>query len=121
MALFGTKKKKKNEKIITKKRARSSKSVDGSAHSVIIAPWFSEKALMATENGVYAFEVAPRATKAAVAGAIKEIYNVEPRQIRILNVKGKTKSMRTRRGTGTRAERRKAYVFLNPGETIQFA
>jgi large subunit ribosomal protein L23 len=120
MGLFGTKKEKK-EKVVVKTRARSTKLVDGSAHTVIVAPWFSEKALMATEKGVYAFEVAPRATKAMVAGAIKEIYNVDPRQIRMLNVKGKAKAMRTKRGVGTRAGRRKAYVYLNAGETIQFA
>jgi large subunit ribosomal protein L23 len=121
MALFGKTKKEKKEKVVAKTRARSSKSIDGSAHAVILAPWFSEKALMATEKGVYAFAVAPRATKAEIAGAIKEIYNVEPRQIRVINVKGKAKQMRARRGTGTRADRRKAYVFLNAGDTIQFA
>ena len=104
-----------------KTRARSAKPFDGSEHDIIRAPWFSEKALMATEKGMYAFEVSPRATKAMIAGAIKEIYSVEPRQIRVINVKGKAKAMRTKRGTGTRADRRKAYVFLNKGDTIQFA
>jgi large subunit ribosomal protein L23 len=120
MGLFGTKKEKK-EKVVVKTRARSAKLADGISHDVILAPWFSEKALMATEKGVYAFEVDARASKAAIAGAIKEIYNVEPRAIRVMNVKGKTKSLRTRRGEGKRSDRRKAYVFLNKGETIQFA
>ncbi len=101
--------------------ARASKSAEGKAHEIIRAPWFSEKALIITEKGIYTFEVPSRATKADIAGAIKEIYKVEPRAIRIVNLPGKRKMMRTRRGIGTRASRRKAYVYLNAGDTITFA
>jgi ribosomal protein L23 len=124
MALFGTKKAEKKEKkakVALTHRARTAPSAEGVAHDIIRAPWFSEKALMATERGVYAFAVSTRATKAAIAGAIKEIYNVEPRMIRIVNLPAKRKQMRTKRGLGTRAARRKAYVYLNAGDTIQFA
>ncbi len=122
MALFSSTKKEKKEGAVKAKRvARSKKPVAGSAHDAIIAPWFSEKALIATEKGVYAFAVPTRATKAEIAGAIKEIYNVAPRAIRIVNLPAKRKMMRTRRGIGTRAARRKAYVYLNAGDTIQFA
>ena len=106
---------------MTKHRARTVALAEGVAHEVIRAPWFSEKALIATEKGVYAFAVRPRATKAEIASAIKEIYNVEPRMVRIVNLPAKTKAMRTRRGMGTRAARTKAYVYLNAGDTIQFA
>lgn len=102
-------------------RARAAKLSDGVAHDIIRAPWFSEKALIATEKGVYAFEVPMDATKAEIAGAVKELYNVEPRKVRVVNVKGKTKALRTKRGTGTRSARRKAYVYLNAGDSIQFA
>ena len=124
MAIFGTKKTEKKEKkthaypVIRK--ARQAKLAAGVAHEIIRAPWFSEKALIITEKGVYTFVVPPRATKAMIAGAIKEIYKVEPRAIRIVNVPGKRKAMRTKRGFGTRAARRKAYVYLNAGDTIQF-
>lgn len=121
MALFGTKKKESKKKDAPRYRARAKVLADGVAHDIIQAPWFSEKALIATEKGVYAFEVPLRATKAEIAGAIKEIYKVEPRMIRTINVKGKTKALRTKRGTGTRSIRRKAYVYLNAGDTIQFA
>lgn len=124
MALFGTTKKEKKEKkagVARTHRARTTKTADGAAHEIIRAPWFSEKALIATDKGVYAFAVAPRATKAAVASAIKEIYNVAPRKVRIVNLPGKTKAMRTKRGVGQRAARRKAYVYLNKGDSIQFA
>ena len=122
MALFGsTKKKEKKEKADIKRHARARTLADGVAHEVIRAPWFSEKALLVTEKGVYTFAVPQTATKAEIAGAIKEIYNVSPRAVRIVNLPAKRKAMRTKRGFGVRASRRKAYVYLNKGDTIQFS
>ena len=121
MAIFGDKKKEKKDTVARKRSAHATVSLHGKAHDVIRAPWFSEKALLATERGVYAFAVSPRATKPEIAGAIKEIYAVTPRAIRIVNLPAKSKSLRTRRGVGTRASRCKAYVYLNAGDTIQFA
>jgi len=124
MAIFGNKKAEKKEKkakVARVQHARVTKLADGIAHEIIHAPWFSEKALIVTEKGVYTFMVPKRATKADIAAAIKEIYKVEPRKIRIVNLPGKKKAMRTKRGTGTRPARRKAYVYLNAGDTIQFS
>jgi len=124
MALFGDKKKEiksKAKKETHVHSARASKLMSGVAHEIIRAPWFSEKSLIITEKGVYTFEVSKRATKSEIASAIKEIYNVEPRAIRVVNLPGKKKAMRTKRGVGTRAARHKAYVYLNAGDTIQFS
>ncbi len=121
MSIFGNKKKEKKEKITSVHHARARASLGGVAHEIIRAPWFSEKALIMTEKGVYTFEVPTRATKADIAGAVKEIYKVQPCKIRIVNLPGKKKAMRTKRGIGTRAARRKAYVYLNAGDSIQFA
>ena|SRR3989338_2666806 len=124
MAIFGTKKisSKQEQKAGARiQRARARMSTDGIANEIIRVPWFSEKALIITENGVYTFGVSTRATKAEVAGAIKEIYNVTPKKIRIVNLPAKKKAMRTKRGEGTRAARRKAYVYLNAGDSIQFS
>lgn len=121
MAIFGKTKKEKKDKVAVKRTAHATKTLHGGAHDIIRAPWFSEKALIATERGVYAFAVRPSATKPEIAGAIKEIYNVAPRAIRIVNLPAKHKMMRTRRGIGTRAARTKAYVYLNAGDTIQFS
>lgn len=120
MAIFGTTKKK-EEKQQRPHQAHARKLTSGIAHEIIRAPWFSEKALLATEKGIYTFAVPERATKADIAGAIKEIYKVAPREIRIVNLPAKRKAMRTRRGVGTRAARRKAYVYLKAGDSIQFA
>lgn len=121
MAIFNSKTKKEKKAGVAKVvHTRASKPAAGTAHDIIHAPWFSEKALIMTEKGVYTFEVPPRATKAAIAGAIKEIYNVEPRKVRVVNLPAKKKAMRTKRGIGTRAARTKAYVYLNAGDTITF-
>jgi len=126
MALFGDKKisrqsSRQEEKKKHVHHARTAKLGNGIAHEIIRAPWFSEKALIATEKGVYAFEVPTRVTKPQIASAIKEIFKVAPRAIRIVNLPAKKKVMRVRRGEGSRATRRKAYVYLNAGDTIQFS
>ncbi len=124
MALFskkaGSKQEQKTGKAKVIRHARAIASAEGVAHDIVQAPWFSEKALIMTEKGVYTFAVPKDATKATIAGAIKDIYKVEPRAVRIVNTPGKRKMMRTKRGIGTRAARRKAYVYLNTGDTIQF-
>ena len=128
MAIFGDKKNKEATKSRSSEKnvkhvhhARAIKLADGVAHEIICAPWFSEKTLIVTEKGVYTFMVPKRANKAEIAGAIKEVYNVEPRKIRVVNLPAKRKAMRTRRGVGTRSARHKAYVYLNAGDTIQFS
>lgn len=125
MDIFGTKKNTKKpaaKKVSAAKKTRSvQKSVVGREHDIIRAPWLSEKALIGTENGVYVFQVPAHATKTEVADAIQVIYNVTPRQVRMVNLPAKRKALRTRRGFGVRAARHKAYVYLQEGDTIQFA
>lgn len=91
------------------------------SHDILIAPWFSEKALIATEKGMYTFAVPKGVNKLEVAQAVKELYKVTPKAVRIVNLPGARVSMRSRRGVGIRAARRKAYVYLKKGDTIQFA
>ena len=121
MALFGTSKKEKKVKTARVSHAHAVNSAEGKAHDIIRAPWFSEKALIGTDKGVYVFAVAPSATSAQIAGAIREIYKVTPKAVRLVNLPGKMKAMRTRRGMGQRAARSKAYVTLNAGDTIALA
>lgn len=89
--------------------------------NILKRPWFSEKALISSENGVYVFEVSPSATKIDVANAIIAAYKVTPMKVRMVNLPAKKVSLRTRRGVGTRARRHKAYVYLKAGDTITFA
>lgn len=121
MAIFGKNKKQEAGSSKQTKTARAHKLPAGRSDEVILAPWFSEKALIGTDKGVYVFSIPRTATKAHIATAIKEIYKVTPRKVNIVNLPGARVSMRKRQGTATRARRRKAYVYLAPGETIQFA
>lgn len=93
---------------------------DGRLEGVLKAPWLSEKALIGTEKGVYVFAVPPQATKTDVAAAIQLVYKVSPKKVTMVNLPAKKVSLRTRRGTGARARRHKAYVHLKAGDTIQF-
>jgi ribosomal protein L23 len=124
MAIFGSNKKEGAKKTSNKSRVRSARAAKlpaGRADEIILAPWFSEKALLNTEKGIYAFSIPRTATKSHVAAAIKEMYKVTPRKIAIVNLPGRRVSMRSRQGHATQARRRKAYVYLKTGETIQFA
>jgi len=121
MALFGNKPKKAVKKEAASRPASEVKDVSGRLEGMLTAPWLSEKALIGTEKGVYVFEVPVRATKTDIAAAIEKIYKVVPRKVNVVNVPGKVKAMRAKRGFGTRSARAKAYVFLKKGETITFA
>jgi len=123
MAIFGTSKKgnKKASKEVTVRAAREVKDVNGKFSTILLRPWLSEKALLGTENSVYVFEIPKTATKHDVKNAIEKTYKVVPVQVRTVNLPAKKVNLRARRGTGSRGARRKAYVYLKRGETIQFA
>lgn len=118
MALFG------NSKKTVKKTAAPAavKKIpeDGRLETILTAPWLSEKALIGTEKGVYVFEVPKTATKTDVAAAVELIYKVKPKKVTMVNLPAKKVSLRTRRGTGSRSRRHKAYVHLKAGDTIAF-
>lgn len=91
---------------------------DGRLSTVLKAPHFSEKALIASTRGVYVFEIPADATKPEIAAAIEKFYNVTPVKVRVANLPRKTVSLRSRRGQGFRAARHKAYVYLKKGDTL---
>ena len=87
------------------------------AREVIIRPIITEKSMRdnATDNKVY-FEVKKGANKTQVAQAIKEIYNIEPEKVNIVNVHPKTK--RLGKYVGKTNAVRKAIVKLPEGQSI---
>jgi large subunit ribosomal protein L23 len=117
MAIFNSKKSAK----ASPAKAAEVKDVRGKLAVALTAPWLSEKALIMTEKGVYAFHVPKEATKHDVALAVERVYKVTPRRVTMVNLPAKKVSLRTRRGFGTKSGRRKAYVHLKKGDTIQFA
>lgn len=87
------------------------------AGRVFVRPVLSEKALYGEAKGVYTFLVDRQANKTLVKQAVKEVYGVTPRRVRIVNVEGK--QMRFGAVRGRRKDVKKAVVTLPEGKTIQ--
>lgn len=141
MALFGSKKNTPAKKVTAKSGGladvvksistddKASKSKGKSAELPVVAglrgvlkrPRITEKAAQLTVNNVFTFDVAKGTTKRDVIHAMKSLYKITPRKVNVVNVRGKSVSMRTRRGRGTKNSVRKAYVFLKEGDKIDFA
>jgi large subunit ribosomal protein L23 len=121
MALFSSDTKKQTTAKAPAVRRGALHPEDARIANVLKRPWFSEKALIGTENGVYVFEVPAAVTKHDVMNAIAKTYKVTPVKVNMVNLPAKKKALRTRRGVGSRARRHKAYVYLKKGETIAFA
>lgn len=87
---------------------------------VLLAPHISEKStLVADANGQHVFKVLPSATKTEIKQAVEQLFEVKVAQVRVVNVKGKTKRFGQREGK--RSDWRKAYVTLASGQDIDFA
>ncbi|MCW8957272.1 MAG: 50S ribosomal protein L23 [Gammaproteobacteria bacterium] len=87
---------------------------------ILLAPHVSEKAsLMADANSQHVFKVLKNASKTEIKQAVESMFEVKVAQVRVLNVKGKTKRFSNREGK--RSDWRKAYVTLEKGQDIDFA
>lgn len=84
--------------------------------SVLRAPHISEKSARLQEINQYVFEVSQTATKADVKAAVQGLFSVEVQSVNLVNVKGKARTFRSR--AGKRSNKRKAYVRLADGQTI---
>ncbi len=87
---------------------------------ILKRPLLTEKAMNLREAGHYVFEVDPRANKIQIKQAVESRFDVAVKSVRTVRVKGKPKSQMTRKGIfqGKTALRKKAYVTLQPGQTI---
>ena len=103
---------------MAKKEQTNTRGVDNPG-SVIKNPRITEKSTKASEQGVYTFDVGMRATKPEIVKAIGMLYKVKPLKVRIVNSKPKVVFVRGK--WGTRGGGKKAYVYLNKGETIDIA
>jgi len=122
MALFGSKKVKKEESeapvIAAKQVGPAPLATDHNLAAVILGPRITEKAVTMSEYNVYTFVVAPGATKFAIRAAIKALYNVTPVKI---NTVTKKAAKRTKGFSGKTVHHKgmkKAYVYLKKGDTI---
>ena len=110
----------------TTKRTAVSKSaaktaLPGSAREYVsvIRPHVTEKSILLSERGTYAFKVFPYANKKQIAEFVRTYYGVTPIAVRIAKKGREEKIIRGR--WGTKAGLKKAYVTLKKGDTIDFA
>jgi len=85
----------------------------------VLAPQITEKATMVADKfNQVVFKVTAEATKAEIKSAIETMFKVEVSAVNLLNMNGKIK--RAGRAFGKRADWKKAYVSLKPGQEINF-
>lgn len=88
-----------------------------SARDIIIRPIVTEKTMKASnDNNCVTFRVAKDANKVSIAQAIKEIYNVKPVKVNVVNVHSKKR--RVGRYEGNTVAYKKAVVKFAEGEMI---
>jgi len=88
-------------------------------YKVLLSPRVTEKTTLIGEgSNQYVFQVIKDANKSEVKGAVEMLFDVNVESVRIVNVKGKSKSFRMR--PGKRSDWKKAYVRVQEGQVIDF-
>lgn len=85
-------------------------------YDLIKKPIITEKATLASENGAVVFQVAMDATKPMIKEAVEAVFGVKVKAVNTTITKGKVKRFRGR--PGERSDKKKAYVTLEEGNTI---
>jgi len=84
---------------------------------VLLAPRVTEKTARIGEQGnQYVFQVATDSTKAEIRDAVEALFEVNVESVQVVNMKGKTKAFKARKGK--RADWKKAYVRVQEGQVI---
>jgi large subunit ribosomal protein L23 len=91
-------------------------SVKAEHYDVIKKPIITEKATMASEHGAVVFQVAMDATKPQIKEAVEAVFGVKVKAVNTTITKGKAKKFRGR--AGVRSDKKKAYVTLEEGNSI---
>ncbi|MBA3580970.1 MAG: 50S ribosomal protein L23 [Gammaproteobacteria bacterium] len=86
---------------------------------VLVAPHISEKGTRAADTAnQHVFKVLRDASKLEIKKAVETLFSVQVEQVRVLNMKGKSK--RFQQALGRRQDWKKAYVTLAKGQDIRF-
>lgn len=89
---------------------------------ITLIPRVSEKAYQVAQDGTYVFNVPMTANKAGVIAALKDQYSVEAVDVRFVIQKGKpvraSRGKRAQPGQALRSKRKKAYVRLAEGASL---
>jgi large subunit ribosomal protein L23 len=85
---------------------------------VLLSPCQTEKSTTVAENNQYVFRVMKNATKHEIKEAAEKLFNVKVQSVRVLNVK--PQKVRFSKIQGTHKAWKKAYIRIEPGNTIEF-
>ena len=85
-------------------------------YDLIKKPVITEKATMAAESNAFVFQVAMDATKPQIKEAVEAVFGVKVKAVNTTITKGKAKKFRGR--AGERSDKKKAYVTLEAGNSI---
>ena len=85
---------------------------------MIKRPYISEKSMGLTKMGLYTFEVDRKATKEQIAKLVAEMFKVDVETVKTINIKGKTKLQRSRKGYYVTNPIKKALVQVKKGQKI---
>lgn len=88
-------------------------------YDLIKKPVITEKATMAGDANAVVFQVAMDATKPQIKEAVEAVFGVKVKAVNTVVTKGKVKKFRGR--PGERSDKKKAYVTLEEGNTIDVA
>ncbi len=91
-------------------------------NQVLIRPLITEKMTnISADSGKYGFLVSTKANKIQIKQEIEKMFEVNVTSVRTVRVKGKNKIRMTRRGLmrGRTPLKKKAYVTLKEGQTIE--
>ncbi|MDP2740107.1 MAG: 50S ribosomal protein L23 [Pseudorhodobacter sp.] len=91
-------------------------SVKPEHYDVIRKPIITEKATLASEANAVVFQVAMDATKPMIKEAVEAVFGVKVKAVNTTITKGKTKKFKGR--PGVRSDKKKAYVTLEAGNSI---
>ena len=83
---------------------------------ILLAPVISEKSYALLDENKYTFIVSPDANKTQIKIAVEQVFGVRVTGVNTINRQGKT--LRTRFGTGKRADTKRAIVSLADGDRI---
>jgi large subunit ribosomal protein L23 len=95
---------------------KSMSSVKPEHYDVIKKPIITEKATMVSEANAVVFQVAMDATKPMIKEAVEAVFGVKVKAVNTTITKGKKKKFRGR--AGERSDKKKAYVTLEAGNSI---
>ena len=118
MALFGKTKKVETKAEVAPVASDTRSGMPQGLSHILKHPRITEKATMHSADGVYTFDIAERATKREVIQAVRALYKVTPRMVRVVTIPSKVRRSARTGKQGVKQGGKKAYVYLKKGETI---